>query len=165
MTTARRHALQLDDPLAPTQPAARDEPPAQPSEHTSPKPTRDQTVDSASSARRTGTAPAKPRAARTRQPQPLAQTTPGDQEKRDVWRTWSGVTGVGSFRLPHELVIELSETARELGLPIGMIVTAAITQLLDQPPERIAELVDRADDARIDGRRHARRRLTARTEP
>jgi len=46
-----------------------------------------------------------------------------------------------------------------------MIVTAAIAQLLDQPPERIAELVDRADDARIDGRRHARRRLTARTEP
>jgi hypothetical protein len=83
---------------------------------------------------------------------------------REVWRTWSGITGVGSFRLPHELLVELGDTARELDLPIGMIVTAAITQLLDQPPEQIAELVDRADDARIHGRRHARRRLTERTE-
>ena len=65
------------------------------------------------------------------------------------------MTGVGSFRLPHELLAELGDTARELGLPIGMIVTAAITQLLDQPPEQIAALVDRADDARIHGRRNA----------
>ncbi|MBV9000889.1 MAG: hypothetical protein JO304_17640 [Solirubrobacterales bacterium] len=83
---------------------------------------------------------------------------------REVWRAWSGITGVGSFRLPHELLVELSDTARRLGLPIGMIVTAAITQLLDHPPEQIAELVDRADDARIHGRRNARRRLTERTE-
>ena len=82
---------------------------------------------------------------------------------RVAWREWSGITGVGSFRLPHELLVELSDTARELGLPIGMIVTAAITQLLDQPPEQIAQLVDRADDARIHGRRNARRRLTDRT--
>jgi hypothetical protein len=45
-----------------------------------------------------------------------------------------------------------------------MIVTAAITQLLDQPPEQIAALVDRADDARIHGRRNARRRLSGRPE-
>ena len=83
---------------------------------------------------------------------------------REVWRAWSGITGVGSFRLPHELVVELGDTARELGLPIGMIVTAAITRLLDQSPEQIAELVDRADDARIHGRRNARRRLTDRSE-
>ena len=81
-----------------------------------------------------------------------------------MWRTWSGITGVGSFRLPHELLVELGDTARERGLPIGMIVTTAITQLLDQPPEQIAELVDRADDARIQGRRNARRRLSDRTE-
>jgi hypothetical protein len=81
-----------------------------------------------------------------------------------VWRAWSGITGVGSFRLPHELLVELGDTARELGLPIGTIVTAAITQLLDQPPERTAELVDRADDARIQWRRSARRRLSERTE-
>ena len=82
----------------------------------------------------------------------------------DVWRAWSGITGVGSFRLPHELLVELGDTARELELPIGMIVTAAITQLLDQPPELVAALVDRADDARIQGRRTARRRFTERAE-
>jgi hypothetical protein len=77
----------------------------------------------------------------------------------EVWREWTGVTSVGSFRLPHELLAELGERARRLGLPIGLIVTAAITQLLDQPPDEIAALVDRADDARIHGRRIARRRL------
>jgi phenylpyruvate tautomerase PptA (4-oxalocrotonate tautomerase family) len=69
---------------------------------------------------------------------------------------------VGSFRLPHELLVELGDTARELQLPIGMMVTAAITQLLDQPPDAIAVVVDRADDARIQGRRLARRRLNER---
>jgi hypothetical protein len=79
-----------------------------------------------------------------------------------VWREWTGLTGVGSFRLPHELLAELGDTARELGLPIGLIVAAAITQLLDQSPEQIAALVDRADDARIHGRRTNRRRLPER---
>jgi hypothetical protein len=37
------------------------------------------------------------------------------------------------------------------------LVTAAITRLLDEPDEVIAELVDRADDARIQGRRASRR--------
>jgi hypothetical protein len=71
---------------------------------------------------------------------------------------------VGSFRLPHELLAELGDTARELQLPIGMIVAAAITQLLDQPPKNIAVLVDKADDARIQGRRRARRRVTTRSD-
>jgi hypothetical protein len=166
MTTARRHGLQLDDPLAPTQPA-RETASTETTAQAAPTPTRDESVQagtSTSSARRPRTAPAKPRAARGRQPAPPAQNSAGHQEN-GVWRVWNGVTGVGSFRLPHELVIELGDTARELGLPIGLIVTAAITQLLDQPPERIAELVDRADDARIQGRRDARRRLTGRTAP
>jgi hypothetical protein len=81
----------------------------------------------------------------------------------EVWREWSALSGVGSFRLPHELLAELGDTARELGLPIGLIVTAAITQLLDQSPEQIAALVDRADDARIHARRTNRRRLPERT--
>jgi hypothetical protein len=71
---------------------------------------------------------------------------------------------VGSFRLPHELLAELGDTARELQLPIGMIVTAAITQLLDQSAEEIAVLVDKADDARIQGRRRTRRRVTTRSD-
>jgi hypothetical protein len=71
---------------------------------------------------------------------------------------------VGSFRLPHELLAELGDAARELQMPIGMIVTAAITQLLDQSAEEIAVLVDKADDARIQGRRRARRRVTTRSD-
>jgi len=70
---------------------------------------------------------------------------------------------VGSFRLPHELLLELGDTARELQLPVGMIVTAAITRLLDQPPDTIAALVDRAEDARFQGRRVARRRQSKRS--
>ncbi|WP_249010484.1 hypothetical protein [Conexibacter sp. DBS9H8] len=77
-----------------------------------------------------------------------------------MWREWSGPTGVGSFRLPHELLAELSDTARELRLPVGLMATAAITQLLDQPADHIAALVDRADDARIHGRRSSRHPLT-----
>jgi hypothetical protein len=84
------------------------------------------------------------------------------QANDGAWRTWSGITVVGSFRLPHELLVELGDTARQLQLPIGMMVTAAITQLLDQPPDTIAAVVDRADDARIQGRRLARRRLSER---
>jgi hypothetical protein len=71
---------------------------------------------------------------------------------------------VGSFRLPQEVLDELGGAARELQLPIGMIVTAAITQLLDQSAEEIAVLVDKADDARIQGRRRARRRVTTRSD-
>jgi hypothetical protein len=78
-----------------------------------------------------------------------------------VRRQWSGLTAVGSFRLPHELLAELGDRARVLGLAIEMIVAAAIAQLLDQSPEEIAALVDRADDARIQGLRAARRRLGA----
>ena len=101
-----------------------------------------------------------------------AAAGPGEEGRRAdeaqaadaVWREWSGLTSVGSFRLPHELLAELGDTARELQLPIGLIVTAAITELLDQPPDAIAALVDRADDARIHGRRQARRRLTKRSD-
>jgi hypothetical protein len=64
---------------------------------------------------------------------------------------------VGSFRLPQELLEELGDTARDLQLPVGLIVTAAITQLLDLPPDTIVALVDRADDARIQARRQAMR--------
>jgi hypothetical protein len=94
-----------------------------------------------------------------------AAPAPGEARRADrgeVWRAWSGIAGVGSFRLPHELLVEQGDTARELRLPIGMIVAAAITQLLDQPPQTIAALIDRADDARTQGRRSARRRPTDR---
>lgn len=60
-------------------------------------------------------------------------------------------------RLPDELLLELAASADELRLEVGLMVTAAITHLLDQPDAVIGELVHRADDARIQGRRATRR--------
>jgi len=77
-----------------------------------------------------------------------------------AWRAWSGQTRVASYRLPDELLGELASTAAELQLAVGLLVTAAIAHLLDEPADAIAGLVDRADDARIEGRRAARRGLT-----
>lgn len=163
MTTARRRRLTIDDPLTPSHPPARH---SQAAEHTPPDASQDQ--------RPVAGAPdpkfqRRAKAASARQPTSADESKPPDQPASDepgpgIWRVWSGVTGVGSFRLPHELLVELGDTAREHGLPIGLIVTAAITQLLDQPPETIAALVDRADDARIQGRRRSRRRLTTRSD-
>jgi hypothetical protein len=172
VSAMRRRGLQIDDPLGPGHsaepvhpPVAADPAAAEASEVWRGGQAGGETTDravSADSARkpnrrdRSTTSPApsgrrRERAARSERPTPAGG---------EVWREWSGLTGVGSFRLPHELLAELGDTARELGLPIGLIVTAAITQLLDQPPEQIAALVDRADDARIHGRRTNRRRLT-----
>ena len=161
MTAVRRRGLQIDDPLGPGEPTQPDKAPTE----------AGVTTTSAEVARRPGAASdrisedrqrGEPRSGRQDETDTPRHTAA--PASRELWRAWSGITGVGSFRLPHELLVELGDTARELGLPIGMIVTAAITQLLDQPPEQIAELVDTADDARIHGRRHARRRLTERTD-
>jgi hypothetical protein len=162
MTAARRRALQIDDPLG-SDPASRAveagdaSAPGASGNATSPPSEASEASDRGSQEGQRG----KPGGDRQDETRVSGEASaPTSQPARgEVWREWSGITGVGSFRLPHELLVELSDTARQLGLPIGMIVTAAITQLLDQPPERIAELVDRADDARIHGRRDARRRL------
>ena len=164
MTAVRRRGLQIDDPLGADQPQPPIGPPAEPSGPATPA-AGNRPIDSADRLSEEGHR-------RERESDQPDQTVAAGQSTaqmlqpahRGVWRAWSGITSVGSFRLPHELLVELGDTARELGLPIGMIVTAAITQLLDQPPERIAELVDRADDARIHGRRNARRRPGERAE-
>ncbi|MGH3264165.1 MAG: hypothetical protein ACRDNS_19465 [Trebonia sp.] len=140
--TAQKRRLQIDDPLGGGQPV------------TPPKPADPQSV-----------ANRRPRTAQpAKSSDGQAKRTPQSNGRRsataELWRDWSGLTGVGSFRLPHELLAELGDTARELGLPVGLMATAAIAQLLDQPPEQIATLVDRADDARIHGRRSSRRPLT-----
>lgn len=141
MTSIRRQALKIDDPLGPSATPAPEAPSAAPGKTT----------------RRKAAPPPTPRAAgRPKRASGQTQAAPTDA----VWREWSGLTGVGSFRLPHELLAELSDTARELGLPVGLMATAAITQLLDQPADQIAALVDRADDARIHGRRTSRRPLS-----
>ena len=160
MTAIRRHGLQLDDPLGPSPATQPQEPIAQASAPI-PKPIQNSQKSSE------GAAKPKPSARRTRRtegPRSVARVSGPAEQGSGVWREWSGITSVGSFRLPHELLAELGDTAREIGLPIGLIVTAAIARLLDQPPEQIAALVDRADDARIHGRRSARRRLTKRSD-
>ena len=171
MNRPRRRGLAIDDPLEPgpstheqptaTQPGT--DPTAAPHEDNAAERSGDSGMGSARPPVRSegrGTVPAPERFSAIPN-QPAARET-GDRAEPDgrPWREWTGLSGVGSFRLPHELLAELGGTARELQLPIGMIVTAAITQLLDEPPEEIAVLVDKADDARIQGRRRARRRLT-----
>lgn len=160
MTTGRRRRLELDDPLSQHQPVKRHEPPADGGAPSASQTGTSRPVDA--------TAPlSEDRQRREPEHSQRAETVASDHAtarmpppaNREPWRAWSGITGVGSFRLPHELLVELGHAARELGLPIGMIVTAALTHLLDQPPEQIAALVDRADDTRIDARRSARRRL------
>jgi len=168
MSTLRGRSLQLDDPLDPG-PSKQKQQPA-PLEHG-----RGQTPalkEGKQAARRKHgeTAPTSARSDGQQASRPVTgtqqerRTQDGTDTRNHAWREWSGLTGVGSFRLPQELLSELSDTARELRLPVGLIVTAAITQLLDQPPGEIAVLVDRADDARIQGRRQARRRVTTRRD-
>jgi hypothetical protein len=163
MSSVRRRGLQIDDPLGSAEPTQPDKGLAEAGRTTTssemarrPVETTDHPSEEGQRGEREGE---QAETGTPRRPDAPASQAPS----REVWRAWSGITGVGSFRLPHELLVELGDTARELGLPIGMIVTAAIAQLLDQPPERIAELVDRADDARIQGHRNARRRLGERT--
>ena len=165
MSALRRRGLQLDDPLGPSQTPPPHEPPAQSDDAPAPHATQTPRAANDDRAAKPTSTPRPERRAQRRRPATLDTQRPtAAGAASGVWRDWSGTTNVGSFRLPHELLIELSDTARELGLPIGLIVTAAITQLLDQPPEHIAALVDRADDARIHGRRRARRRLTTRSD-
>ena len=161
MTTLRRRSLQIDDPLGPSQSTKTNQPTVEELALTPGTPGTGQaapkeTPTSKPARRRTPGAVARASTAQ-RHEASLKAAGHGDS---GVWREWSGLTGVGSFRLPHELMAELGDTARQLGLPIGLIVAAAITGLLDQSPEQIAALVDRADDARIHGRRTNRRRLT-----
>ena len=172
MSQLRRRGLQVDDPLGARPPAPPADAGTEPAPPPAASPNGDRRVPDPGAdgsppagavpgpacgegaAGATGTAAAESGSS--------AAIPPSVRVDAGAWREWTGPTGVGSFRLPHELLLELGDAAWQLQLPVGMIVTAAITQLLDQPPETIAALVDRADDARIEGRRTARRRLTDR---
>jgi hypothetical protein len=174
MNRPRRPGLQIDDPLGPGPSKHEHRMAAEQGADQTATPHRDQPTErsgdrGSGSARppvrsegpNTATASERPSFIRH---EPTGETGDPAEPDRRAWREWTGLSGVGSFRLPHELLAELGDTARELQLPVGMIVTAAITQLLDQPPENIAVLVDRADDARIQGRRRARRRVITRSD-
>jgi hypothetical protein len=163
MSTIRRRRLQLDDPLTPSHPSAPHPQPADPMPPGTIQHGRAGADALAPKPRRRGNAAGTQGPTIANESKPSAPPT-SDNADGGIWREWSGITAVGSFRLPHELLVELGATAREQGLPIGMIVTAAVTRVLDQPPETIAALVDRADDARIEGRRRSRRCLTTRSD-
>jgi hypothetical protein len=46
--------------------------------------------------------------------------------KARAWRAWTGLTRIASYRLPDKQLRELSGAARELLLPVGLTLTAAI---------------------------------------
>lgn len=166
MTRLRRSGLKIDDPLSPAGPGEQTTPVARQREQEqaagpadgpagstlSPKP-QEPAASRARSRQAQGSTPAT---SDTRKAPTQAETV---IETTGAWRAWSGQTRVASYRLPDELLAELASTSTELQLPVGLLVTAAIARLLDEPSAAIAALVDRADDARIEGRRAARRCL------
>jgi hypothetical protein len=160
----RRPVLELDDPLAPRRPAVAPEAPA--------ADTTDRSHEQPAGAPKTPTAR---RPARRSRPKSIssAADAPDAAISRELsvvgersspapsdgaWRSWAGGTRVASYRLPDELLEELDDRARRLGVPIGMTVAAGLLQLFDQDDETIVRLVERAEDARVLGRRAARRR-------
>lgn len=166
MSRLRRTGLTIDDPLSP---GAGDE------HVTSGRPRDDERAAQTSGGPAGSTLSPKaqpsaaPRSTPRQAPGTAPAATPGARKAAArattatpaiaAWRAWSGQTRVASYRLPDELLAELSSTSAELQLPVGLLVTAAIAHLLDEPADAIAGLVDRADDARIQGRRAARRGL------
>jgi len=156
MSRLRRTGLTIDDPLAaPTATSAS----LRRSEEV--EPTATATAGPASAARPSKNGKPAVRgpsstpgagAARTAAPDSAMTTQAGEP-----WRSWSGQTRVASYRLPDELLAELAQTADTLHLSVGLIVTAAIAHFLDGSHDAIHEIVDRADDARIAGRRATRR--------
>jgi hypothetical protein len=176
MSRTRKIGLTIDDPLSPARPSEVTDrgmrpdtlkPPSsrtQANEKSSGVRTRRRTRQSAAS--NGAAASAVPVASRNPTDAQLTargatrSATPEGAAPAGGWRTWGGLTRVASYRLPDELLAELANTAAESQLPIGLLVTAALAHLLDEPAETIAALVDRADDARIQGRRASRRGLT-----
>lgn len=137
MSRLRKMGLAIDDPLVPAE-RIREPAPGRQSVHT----------------------PSGPGSSRPKRPPQRSAGAPAGP-RADAWRPWSGLTRVASYRLADELLVELASTSDRLRVQVGLLVTAAITHLLDESDDVIGELVDRADDARIQGRRASRRDLVA----
>ena len=163
MSRLRRTGLTIDDPLAAAPRATngsvtgRDQVEPPPAAASGLASTAKLSRTDKAPAQRPSSTPGRGGAAPRRATRPRAAVSATNAQSDEPWRTWSGQTRVASYRLPDELLAELSATATRLRLPIGLLVTAAIAHLLDHPGEAIEQLVDRADDARIQGRRGARR--------
>lgn len=153
-----RPVLELDDPLAPRRHALApvpapdvsggDEPAA--SRPQRQRPRRSRTKQTGGSSDQYGDAV-------TAKPAVVGETNASGRAD-GAWRQWAGGTRVASYRLPDELLEELDDRARRLGVPIGMTVAAGLLQLFDHDDETIVRLVERTEDARVLGRRAVRRR-------
>lgn len=161
MSRLRQRGLTIDDPLA-AAPTATNGSVTGPDEVESAATAASGVVHTAgpprikkAAARRPSSTPGTGRAA----PRPATTVSAMNGRPGELWRSWSGQTRVASYRLPDELLSEVGDTATRLQLPIGLLVTAAVAHLLDHPDEAIQQLVDRADDTRVQGRRWARRAL------
>jgi hypothetical protein len=163
MSRLRQTGLTIDDPLA-AAPTAKNGSVTGPDEVESAATAASGLASAATPSRSKKTAARRPSStAGVRATVPRPATRPAaavsamNPQSDEPWRSWSGQTRVASYRLPDELLAELGATATRLHLPIGLLVTAAIAHLLDHPGEAIEQLVDRADDTRIQGRRWAQR--------
>ncbi len=72
---------------------------------------------------------------------------------REPWREWGSFDRTASYRLPAELLEELEERLWRLRLPVGVAVAAALAHLLDEPDDRVSELVACAERAKPRRRR------------
>lgn len=98
---------------------------------------------------------------RNRKPESLPVPTPDPQAASDAW-TWSGAERMGSHRYPVELLDRLDERTRELDLPIGLTLAAALALVLEFTDRDLEKLVrGRAARARQAGAQVAYRRSGA----
>jgi hypothetical protein len=96
------------------------------------------------------------RSSGAQKPATPAHTAPREQEST-VWRRWGPFHQTVSFKWPPELVAELDDRRYELREPVGLMVVAAITYLLDQDDDAIRALIDRAEQAKPRAGRPRRR--------
>jgi hypothetical protein len=104
---------------------------------------------------RPATAAARPRRARETKVEaalPPAKPTVAAAEPlvgEGPWRDWERSWETRSYRLPPELVDELTERLWQLRIrDIGVPIAAAITHLLDLDDEEVLTLIERADAAK-----------------
>jgi hypothetical protein len=117
-------------PSAPTE-ARVGEPSVQPDPEAQSKASRQRSL------RRATSAPAKSKPA---SPAASADSAP--------WRTWGRFHQTVSFKWPPELADELDNRRHDLREPVGLMVVAAITHLLDQDDDTIRRLIDRVEQAK-----------------
>ena len=134
-------ALTPDDPLR--APASVTPPPPAPLPHAEDTPAAVPAAKHAPRRRRPATRRAAPAT------QAAAQPTSSEQ--------WSGATDVTTFRLPAELLQQLHQRSRDLGLAKGMTVAAALLDLFQRDDDELVQLVEQTQQRYDTARRRARR--------